>query len=277
MVLRILFYYAYLAEELVGPPFTIGVGCLGTGANGRCKFQEFLKYVMKDADGRLTTILDDSTQSLDTLLEKPRSGGALWEFLDIPYSTLENNIERWPNLGKVIVESPDQAILTKDVTLERVVAGAADYGDLLGKVTLPIGHLQSIADASRIAKWGEIAAQVNYDLRSLDFQDWKIPAVRAQLELLRTKAGIDHPFEMATLDSRNTQKMSPHQIFDYSGTVKLNAASTPDFASLLDQALDNWERGADRIGPDGKITNQVKIHRAVLDKAWEAEVNCRCV
>ncbi|KAI8933456.1 hypothetical protein NX059_010070 [Plenodomus lindquistii] len=41
---RVLEFMDYMAEEVLGPPYTISPGCKGSLPGGRCKFSEFLSY-----------------------------------------------------------------------------------------------------------------------------------------------------------------------------------------------------------------------------------------
>jgi hypothetical protein len=169
---RILYYYAYLAEEIRPGPggFTIGVGCPGSRTDTRCTFNEFCQYIWKEQTG----INDNVRPKVDLLLAEE-------DFKEMELETLFTLINEWrdevTNLGITGNSEPD-----------RVVKGTTNFYDALAQAGRPIGIAQqavteltaSNPNDDRLKTWkkivgnGKTAATAVHNLRYKDMEKYRI-------------------------------------------------------------------------------------------------------
>ncbi|EFQ99449.1 hypothetical protein MGYG_02460 [Nannizzia gypsea CBS 118893] len=176
---RLVYYYSYLADELVNAEEarTVAVGCSGSLPGKRCNLDEFLEYIWKP----LPTESATTAPKVDIVenLGKPK-------FEDVAVSRLYTLIYTWKPK-----DSTDKRHVTGNTDNLKLLPGSTDYYDCLSKITGPIGALDmakaTFPDgdkkdlADKIVSKGKASAQLVYDFRLKDIEKHRKNFLKMQL------------------------------------------------------------------------------------------------
>ncbi|KAF2094640.1 hypothetical protein NA57DRAFT_80438 [Rhizodiscina lignyota] len=226
---RILYYYAYLAEEITVPDEddrNIGAGCPGSLAGSRCTFNKFCEYIWKAKKGQ------SITRPAVTVL------GAGEDFTKVPISNLYNRILTW--------EDPVSRFgITGAVDANRVFLDASNWYDMLSRVADSLGDLGGMdlsgdarqALANTIITDGKEAANLVHDMRFQDMEKFRKKAVAKKL-------GLTVP-DLQLKPGRNTLNIPGNwETIDAPGTIIKLQGSHPNIATELGTAIHEWQTGS---------------------------------
>jgi hypothetical protein len=252
---RVLYYYAYLAEEMMGQPaggWTIAADCgstmHGSRPGKRCNFNQFLEFLWAPKED-----VGDTT--------KPSNINVLRDgeiFEQIPVNTMWQRVLGWTDAvtGHGITGNTDS---------KKLVYQATDFYDALGKVGKPIGEAEQFLDnggagSRNVVQRGKDSATLVFDLRYADMETYRRQTVGNTMR----GYGIDLSFE----NGRTTQpNEAAWQKIDAAATIRNNVAAHPDVAQKLYSAIKSYEEGTDRA----------RNHWAAVTSAQRARVGCACV
>ncbi|KAF3480460.1 uncharacterized protein GIQ15_05807 [Arthroderma uncinatum] len=172
---RLVYYYAYLADELVNADGarTVAVGCRGTLPGNRCNLDEFLKYIWSPLPGESPT----PPNPMDLGYKKKTN------FEDITVKSLYNKIVKWR-------DPVDKRGITGNIDNTKLLPGSTDFYDCLARIARPIGMLgmTTFPDdktkrdlAKKIVDKGKMAAQTLYEFRLNDFDKHRISHLKDKL------------------------------------------------------------------------------------------------
>ena len=296
---RVLYFYAYLAEEVTmdvladADQLTIAPGCGaakgGKRPQGRCDFNQFCEYIWAPWKG--------DTQPVGVDL--------------IPKNKQFENID-FNRMAQRVLSAPQS--LTGAVNHERLVKGATSWFDALARVGDPIAPVDALRTqkAAEVAQMlevikgpgaptdpteqaalrdkfkrakaelallesimnnGQKAAELIYQLRLGDHEYYRIREVEkrlerkygAQIELAKTQGEVLAP---------GNQPKKWYYI-NVGGTVGNHVGTYPDIADALDDLLWDYDNGAP-IPPEIEIDEEAVRHAGAVSSARRAAIGCGC-
>ena len=256
--IRILYYYAYLAEEIATPNgYTVGLDC-GSTMHGtrkdsrgglRCDFNQFLEFIWAPKE------TDEERPVVRGILQN----GEVFE--NVAISVLAQRVYDF--------RDPEGVKLTDQVDSDRLVAGLTGndkWYQAVRKVGNAIGEayyamdLTASSENNRIINQAKAASDLTVDLRFQDMEKYREVSVQRALG-----SSIQLQFK----EGRRSQPAFQTEYWDridQQATIKMYQDTIPDVKQRLTDAIKAWRTGS----------KQARQHWAAFLAVEQGREGCSC-
>ncbi|KAI9700938.1 MAG: hypothetical protein M1820_006583 [Bogoriella megaspora] len=247
---RVLYYYAYLAEELLGGTYTVAPGCVGRRPGGRCNLNEFLEHIWYP--------YEDGTRKDDT----PPKKISVFKKNDPKDFTKMSILQAQARISNYIDPVTDERI-TWNIDPQKLLPGSSTFQEVLSKIGAPIGALDETKsdDAKRIKQNGQDAARLLKDLRESDAQSFLRNFILKDMNMGKG--------DLIMRPGRNTLNGAKVDLIDVDATINSYTVDHENpllFRTEFEQSLVEAMR----------TNEKAREHAAVIAAADEAERGAGC-